>query len=218
MADTETREENTKTRLIRAAGEVFARDGFRSATVREICRRAGTHLGAINYHFRDKEGLYAAVLDYSHRSAVATYPPDAGLSGDATPQERLRSFIRAFLLRLLDEGIPAWHGQLMAREIAAPTGALGQLAQGSIRSQYTVLVDILADLLDEGRVTPGQESERLFLSAMSIVGQCLHHFTARRVIAALRPQSFDPADIERIADHITRFSLGGLRGCTAATR
>ena len=218
MADTETREENTKTRLIRAAGEVFARDGFRSATVREICRRAGAHLGAINYHFRDKEGLYAAVIDYSHRSAVATYPADAGLPDNASPQERLRCFIRAFLSRLLDEGIPAWHGQLMAREIAAPTGALGQLAQGSIRSQYTVLVDILADLLDEGRVTPGQESERLFLSAMSIVGQCLHHFTARRVIAALRPQSFDPADIERIADHITRFSLGGLRGCTAATR
>ena len=213
MADTETREENTKTRLIRAAGEVFARDGFRSATVREICRRAGTHLGAINYHFRDKEGLYAAVIDYSHRSAVATYPADAGLPDNASPEERLRCFIRAFLSRLLDEGIPAWHGQLMAREIAAPTGALGQLAQGSIRSQYTVLVDILADLLGEGRVTPGQESERLFLAAMSIVGQCLHHFTARRVIASLRPHCFDPTDIEQIAAHITRFSLAGLRAC-----
>ena len=213
MADTETREENTKTRLIRAAGEVFARDGFRSATVREICRRAGAHLGAINYHFRDKEGLYAAVIDYSHRSAVATYPADAGLPDNASPEERLRCFIRAFLSRLLDEGIPAWHGQLMAREIAAPTGALGQLAQGSIRSQYTVLVDILGDLLGETQVAPGEESERLFLAAMSIVGQCLHHFTARRVIAALRPHRFDPTDIEQIAAHITRFSLAGLRAC-----
>ena len=215
MADTETREENTKTRLIRAAGEVFARDGFRSATVREICRRAGAHLGAINYHFRDKEGLYAAVIDYSHRSAVATYPADAGLPDNASPEERLRCFIRAFLSRLLDEGIPAWHGQLLAREIAAPTGALGQLAQGSIRYQYIVLADILGELLGETRVAPGEESERLFLAAMSIVGQCLHHFTARRVIAALRPQNFDPADIERIADHITRFSLNGLRACAA---
>ena len=213
MADTATREDNTKTRLIRAAGEVFARDGFRSATVREICRRAGAHLGAINYHFRDKEGLYAAVIDYSHRSAVATYPADAGLPDNASPEERLRCFIRAFLSRLLDEGIPAWHGQLMAREIAAPTGALGQLAQGSIRNQYIVLVNILGDLLGETRVAPGEESERLFLAAMSIVGQCLHHFTARRVIAALRPHCFDPADIEQIAAHITRFSLAGLRAC-----
>lgn len=213
MADTATREDNTKTRLIRAAGEVFARDGFRSATVREICRRARAHLGAINYHFRDKEGLYAAVIDYSHRSAVATYPADAGLPDNASPEERLRSFIRAFLSRLLDEGIPAWHGQLMAREIAAPTGAMGQLAQGSIRNQYIVLADILGDLLGETRVAPGEESERLFLAAMSIVGQCLHHFTARRVIAALRPHRFDPTDIEQIAAHITRFSLAGLRAC-----
>ena len=217
MADTATREENTKTRLIRAAGEVFARDGFRSATVREICRRAGAHLGAINYHFRDKEGLYAAVIDYSHRSAVATYPADAGLPDNASPEERLRCFIRAFLSRLLDEGIPAWHGQLMAREIAAPTGALGQLAQGSIRNQYIVLVDILGDLLGETQVAPGEESERLFLAAMSIVGQCLHHFTARRVIAALRPHRFDPTDIEQIAAHITRFSLAGLRACRDET-
>ena len=213
MADTETREENTKTRLIRAAGEVFARDGFRSATVREICRRAGAHLGAINYHFRDKEGLYAAVIDYSHRSAVATYPADAGLPDNASPQERLRCFIRAFLSRLLDEGIPAWHGQLMAREIAAPTGALGQLAQGSIRSQYTVLVDILGDLLGETQVAPGEESERLFLAAMSIVGQCLHHFTARRVTAPLPPHSSDPPAIEETPAHSTRSPPARPRAC-----
>lgn len=211
-----TREDSTKTRLIRAAGEVFARDGFRSATVREICRRADAHLGAINYHFRDKEGLYAAVLDYSHRSAVAKYPPGAGLSEDAGPEERLRAFIRAFILRLLDEGAPAWHGKLMAWEIAEPSGALGQLAQGSIKTQYTLLVDILRDLFGESPVLPGEESEQLFLSAMSIVGQCLHHFTAQRVIAVLRPHCFNPADIERIADHITRFSLNGLRACGAA--
>lgn len=46
---------------------------------------------------------------------------------------------------------------------------------------------------------------------MSIIGQCLHHFTARRIISALGPKSFDPADIERIADHITRFSLSGIQ-------
>ena len=218
MTATGTSEENTKTRLILAAGEVFARDGFRSATVREICRRAGTHVGAVNYHFRDKEGLYAAVLDYSHRSAVAKYPSAAGLAAAAGPEERLRAFVRAFLLRLLDEGAPAWHGKLMAREIADPSGALGQLAQGSIKTQYTLLVDILRDLLGEPPAGPGGESEQLFLAAMSIVGQCLHHFTARRVIGVLRPPAFDPADIERIADHITRFSLGGLRGCAPATR
>ncbi len=71
--------DRTKARLIEAAGEVFARRGFRSATVREICSRAGVHVGAVNYHFRDKEGLYTAVLDHLHQTAVKKYPPDLGL-------------------------------------------------------------------------------------------------------------------------------------------
>ena len=63
-------DEETKDRLIQAAGGVFAQKGFQSATIREICSLAGTHVGAVNYHFRDKEGLYAAVLDYTHQSMV----------------------------------------------------------------------------------------------------------------------------------------------------
>ena len=35
-AQSATRDDSTKARLIRAAGEVFAQDGFRTATVREI--------------------------------------------------------------------------------------------------------------------------------------------------------------------------------------
>jgi TetR/AcrR family transcriptional regulator, regulator of cefoperazone and chloramphenicol sensitivity len=211
MKESLKKNDDTKARLIEAAGEVFAQHGFRSATVRDICSRAGAHVGAVNYHFRDKEGLYAAVLEHTHQSAMAKYPPQIGLRDGATPEEKLRAFIRSFLLRILGEGVPAWHGKLIAQEIADPTDALDQLLKSSVRPLFAYLTGILCDLLNEVKPVDGEENDGLFLCSMSIVGQCLQHFTARRAIAVLRPKSFDPADIERIADHITRFSLGGIR-------
>lgn len=210
MKESLNRSDETKAKLIEAAGEVFALRGFRSATVREICRRASTPLGAMNYHFRDKQGLYAAVLEHSHQSAIKKYPPGWGVGDGATPEEKLRAFIHSFLLRI-SEGVPAWHMKLMAQEISDPTGILGQVVQSSIRPLYTYLAGILCELLEEDKPAEGEETEVIFLCAMSIVGQCLHHHTGRRVVAVLHPKSFDPDDIEQIADHITRFSLAGIR-------
>lgn len=211
MENTIKKSEGTKNRLIKAAGEVFAERGFRSATVREICSRAGTPLGAMNYHFRDKRGLYAAVLEHSCRSAIEKYPPKFGLGDGETPAEKLRSFVHNFLLRISDKGVPAWHMKLMAQEISDPTDVLGQVVESSVRPLYRYLVSIINELLNEDKPPEVEERDEIFLCAMSIVGQCLHYYTGRRVIAALHPKSFDPADIERIADHITRFSLAGIR-------
>jgi AcrR family transcriptional regulator len=202
---------DTKIRLIEAAGEVFAREGYRSATVRAICKRAGAHVGAVNYHFRDKAGLYAAVLAYSHESAVIKYPPDLGLKGDATPEDKLRAFIRSFLLRVLDETATAWHGKLMAREIAEPSSALDQVVDSSIRPLYDYLAAIIRELLPVSHRGKNESPDLSFLCAMSIVGQCLQHYLGKSIIASLRPESFEPGDIDRICDHITRFSLGGIR-------
>ncbi|MDY6830512.1 MAG: CerR family C-terminal domain-containing protein [Thermodesulfobacteriota bacterium] len=203
--------DDTKTRLIQAAGEEFAGHGFKGTTVRDICRRAGAHVGAVNYHFGDKEGLYEAVLDYSHRMATQKYPPDMGLDDRAGPEERLAAFVRSLLLRILGEGLPAWHGKLMAQEIANPTGMMKQMIKNSIRSLHTHLSGIVSALFQKEGVTVETGSPALFLCTMSIVGQCLHHFKAKEVVAALRPKSFDPANIETLADHIALFSIGGIR-------
>ena len=49
---------DTEKRLLEAAGEVFAEFGYRAATVRQICEKAGANIAAVNYYFGDKEKLY----------------------------------------------------------------------------------------------------------------------------------------------------------------
>ncbi|MGE4539170.1 MAG: CerR family C-terminal domain-containing protein [Desulfovibrio sp.] len=215
MEDDLKKSDDTKAKLIEAAGEIFAERGFRAATVREISRRAVIPLGAMNYHFRDKQGLYAAVLEHSHQAAIKKYPPDLGLREGATPAERLRVFIHAFLMRLSDKGVPAWHMKLILQEISEisdSSGAMDQVMESSIRPLYRHLVCILSELFNEDNPSEAEESNEIFLCAMSVVGQCCHYFTGRRVVGALHPKSFNPTDIDRIADHITRFSLAGIRG------
>jgi TetR/AcrR family transcriptional regulator, regulator of cefoperazone and chloramphenicol sensitivity len=197
----------TQGRLLEAAGEVFAEQGFRAATVREICERAKANIAAVNYHFGDKEGLYTAVLQYAHAYAVQKYPPLLGLSEDAPAEERLCAFVHAFLLRILDEGRPAWHGKLMAREVIEPTTALDTLVEQAFRPQFERLMAIMKDLLGSD-ACPAQ----VYLCASSIVGQCLFYHHARPVLMRVNPQQrYDADAIGRLAEHITRFSLGGLR-------
>ncbi|MEW5736690.1 MAG: CerR family C-terminal domain-containing protein [Thermodesulfobacteriota bacterium] len=201
--------ECTKERLIEAGGEVFADHGFRGATVREICRRARAPLGSVNYHFRDKMGLYTAVLEHSFRQAFQKYPPGMGVSPDDPPEERLRAFIRAFLLRFMAEGFPAWHGMLMAHELAQPTGALTLVAETRIRPVYEHLAGIVKELL--GLPEKTEEDAPVLLCATSVVGQCLYYYIGRQIIERVEPRGLALLSVETLADHVARFSLGGIR-------
>lgn len=206
MKNHDTLTPETRQRLLAAAGEVFAEHGFRAATVRDLCQRANVNIAAVNYHFGDKERLYAAVLRYTHHYAVEKYPSDLGLQADATAAQRLHAYIRSFLLRILDEGRPAWHGKLMAREMIEPTSALDTWIEEDIRPRAEQLQAIVRDLL--GRHVG---ADHVRLCAMSVVSQCVFHHHARPVIARLFPrQTYTLKDIERLADHITRFSLAAL--------
>lgn len=205
----------TRRQLLEAAGEVFAEVGFRDATVREICRRAGANVAAVNYHFGDKEKLYIEVLRYAQAKALAKYPPLLNVAADAPPEEKLRAFVKSLLLRIFDKGPNSWHGKLMLREMIEPTAALDSLVEERIRPMAGLLWQIVGAILG----CPPSD-ERVRMCAFSVVSQCVFYHHCRPVMARLFPeqQSPDQADIERLADHITRFSLTAIKHLPKAKR
>lgn len=197
----------TRQRLLEAAGEVFAEQGFRNTTIRAICQRAKANLAAVNYHFGDKKRLYAAVMEYAQTRAREKYPLFRVESEARPAAERLQAFIHFFMFSLLDEGVPAWFGKLMAQEMIEPTAALDALVEKFIRPMSQQLGAIVRELLGDGAT-----EERIRLCQLSIVGQCLHHRNSKPVIQRLFPlQKYGPEDILAVAEHITRFSLGALQ-------
>jgi len=196
----------TRQRLLEAAGEVFAQHGFHDATIREICEKAKANVAAINYHFGDKEGLYAAVFDYARTCAVAQFDE---LPSPGTPvEERLRVFIRAVLMRFFDEGRPAWLGKLVAREMIEPSKALDALVNGQIRPNSERLMAVVREVI--GKEIDEQE---LWRCTFSIAAQWLFYFHCGQVVKRLNPeQRFGAEELDRLADHITKFSVAALKG------
>lgn len=196
--------DQTRGRLLEAAGEIFAQKGFQAATVREICSRAGANPAAVNYHFGDKQRLYAEVVRHAHSGGAQQPPPEWPPGTD--PAVKLRDFIRQMLSHLLDTEQPAWHAQLMIREMFTPTEACAALVEADIRPRADLLNHIIGELVSEQ--TPASDRH---LIAFSIIGQCLF-FNSRNRIAPLLvgQQEYDTYDIARLADHIAQFSLAGL--------
>jgi AcrR family transcriptional regulator len=205
--------EATRARLLDAAGEVFAQHGFEPATVREICTRAGANIAAVNYHFRDKMGLYLAVLQESICVAKLAEMPDLA-EQTQSPEQALHLIVSRMLHRMARSTQPGnWHFRLMAHEISSPTAGLDRVVELAIGPNYAVLRGVLSQILG---LPPDHDTTRL--CAHSVIGQIVHWAHARPVIARVWPAlEMNDARIIQIARHITDFSLAALHAFSERT-
>ena len=198
--------DQTRTRLIDAAGEMFAELGFHHTTVRQICQRAGANIAAINYHFRDKTGLYTEVVRQSMQAARLDVV-SAAFDQHASPEQILRAVIRARLESLRSLDLSDWHFRIFAHELAKPSPAMNIVVNEAIRPLYSRMCTLLGSML---RLPPDHEKTRL--CAHSIIGQILFYAFARPVITRLAPEMKLTANqIDLISEHIAEFSLAYLR-------
>jgi AcrR family transcriptional regulator len=193
--------------ILEVAGEIFAEQGFHKTTIRDICKRSGVNLAAINYYFGDKERLYLAVLKYYRELAIKKYPITFDINETDTPEEKLSNFIHTFIYRFLEEGKTALFGKLLAREFTESTGALDVLVEDFIKPTFIKLSSIVREIVGDK-----SSDKKVELCAMSIIGQCLYFRNARPIIFRLRHQEgYTNEDVKEIAEHIINFSLKGLR-------
>jgi TetR/AcrR family transcriptional regulator, regulator of cefoperazone and chloramphenicol sensitivity len=198
--------ELTRNKLIEAALHVFAERGYRSATIREICRRAGANVAAVNYTFGDKMGLYTEVLRHSVRMAQ-TPAMTAALDDSVSPEDTIRGVIRARLMSLCQEARPDLHLRLVMHEFSHPTAAMARVVDEGIRPVYDRVRIAVGKMIG---LSPDHETTRLCVN--SIVGQFLFYTFSRPVLARLQPElKLTPDQVDRIADHIANFSLAYLK-------
>ena len=97
---------DTKQRLLDAAEEVFAREGYRAASLRTITAAAEVNLAAVNYHFGSKRELVEAVfarrlqaMNQARVRGLAAVRREARAAGRPPESRRL---VEAFVTATLD--------------------------------------------------------------------------------------------------------------------
>lgn len=203
---TVTTSQDTAARLLAAAIEVFVEVGYRDATLRAICQRAGANNAAINYHYRDKEHLYLAVIEHTIEQ-MQRHVPRMVSDPAAAPEERLRRFVHAMLTGLLGQGPPTWLMKIMANELSEPTVGLDRVVEKVISPMNADAVAIMRELMG-----PSATAQQVQDCASSVMGQCANYHHGRAVIARLGIYpAYDAATINHLTDHIVQFSLAGIR-------
>lgn len=197
------RDQDTRQRLIKTAATLFADKGFRNVTVREICQGAGANVAAVNYHFRDKFGLYRAIVETAIEVMRETNEATLEAGRGQPPDERLRAYVHVFLARLDGHDRTSWIHKLMAREIEEPTEALELVGREVMVPRHEYLARIVSDIVG---IPP--TDERVTRAVMSIQSQCLVFSRRGRMPS---PWCEAARDLASAADHIARFSLAGIR-------
>ncbi|MFM9014705.1 MAG: TetR/AcrR family transcriptional regulator, partial [Gemmatimonadota bacterium] len=87
----ETRGDRTRAAIVQAATERFAARGFDATTLADVAADAGVSGPSVAFHFGNKDGLLAAVMDQYFAALLVGVEEAASSPG--SPRERLQAFM-----------------------------------------------------------------------------------------------------------------------------
>ncbi len=212
---TEETIDTTRQRILDAAAEVFAEEGFRAATIRQIIQKAGANIAAVNYHFGGKAQLYSEVFKSVMHAGLTEFPVDLDLPAHPTPEQRLYAYVRSFFLRAFSgSGCGTHLGRIILREMVEPTPELNRRINDTMRPMANYLRSIVQQIVDR----PMSEEE-YFYCCTSVVSQIVFHKHCREVISRMFPgRKYERSDLEDLARHVTKFSIAGLHAMRQKTQ
>ena len=194
----------TRNRLLNAACEVFAKKGFRDAKVADICKWAGTNVASVNYYFGDKANLYVEAWRHAFNKIPDPLPE---VSADAEPEDELRNYVYALMQNFTEQSALGQFSRLYLMELVNPTGLIQHAWHEMIEPRRRKLHRIIRRII--GKKAP---NERVLFCEMSIINQCRTLLTVdRNDLEYLLGSPVNPELIKRLADHISRFSLAGIK-------
>jgi AcrR family transcriptional regulator len=212
-------QDNTKERLLDVAERLFAERGYAATSLRAMTRSAGVNLGAVNYHFGSKEGLYAAVFARRVEPVVrerllllAACEQTAG--GGPVPVEEVA---RAFVAPLFGSGRAqslrdATFLRLLGRLHDDPVESLRHVYDQLLRESVVRFVAVLE------RSLPGVPRAELLWRLHFVRAMVNQTVLLGPSLRACTDGLCDPDDVAAVVERLVGFAVAGLSAPPAVAR
>ena len=158
------RSEATKRSILHVACQHFSSVGFEGTSTRRIATEAGINHSLIVYHFKNKDGLWKAVMEDLF-AAVAAHAAEHSAAGD-DPVETLRADLHAFVSFCAEH--PELH-RIMTIEGRMKSDRLTWLLDTYLKDNFETVSTRIRAGQAAGRVRQGNPAQ-LYYGAIGIAG------------------------------------------------
>ena len=206
---------DTRSRILDAAEELFSEQGFDRVSIRDITKRAEVNLAAINYHFGAKEDLVAAVFERRvlpvNQARIAAL--DA-MQGADKGKPKLEDILEAFIRPTIQFSFGTPKGgkafsKLFGRCLSEPSPEIIAL----LKRQF----EPLAEKLDAAlmKALPGLSRSDVFW-CMKFTFGALHHWHLTK--DAFLPGWLEDTPVEKQIQKLVSFTAAGFRSARKGSK
>jgi TetR/AcrR family fatty acid metabolism transcriptional regulator len=129
-------------RILEAAVKIFARQGFRQATIAQIAREAGVADGTIYLYFKNKDDILVHFFSFKAKQVFDRF--HEAVACGANSIEKLRNLVRVHLAEFQRDPD-------MAIVYHVETHQISRLAEEQIRAMGKMYHDLVSDIVEEGQ-------------------------------------------------------------------
>jgi TetR/AcrR family transcriptional regulator, regulator of cefoperazone and chloramphenicol sensitivity len=216
--------EETMRRILDAAIEVFAAEGYDGASTRVLAERAKVNLPAIQYYFGSKEGLYRAAIEeivdiVEHHLGPAAQQAQEALEAQADPERLfavLYALLDAFTALVTSRNATQSRSTFITRAEIEGQPALDLLHESVTRLGVRPCAEVIARLL--GRQP---EEDEILVRTLAILGQIFVFHSKCNNKSARRTMNWDQLDerkVQLIQRVVREQATASLRAAMGAAR
>ncbi|MGI9101920.1 MAG: TetR/AcrR family transcriptional regulator [Terriglobales bacterium] len=177
--------EERRQQILELATDLFARQGFRGTTTRQIAQRARVNEAIIFRHFPTKEDLYWAVIEHQISMRGGRARLEAKLAAGGSHRETLTAWAEEVITR----------DATLSRLLLFTALENHELSERFFRTHVAQYFEVMAEFVRHGISEGHFRDVDPMLAARGFIGMLIYHFQIQELFGGKQVQQFDPRQV-----------------------